>query len=298
MLEIFNSIFNRRPSKAIFRKCCSLKEYRSEKKICKKCEKIAQRIIKSQKETSLKGYCAYCRKRKKMKIDFKHSWEDKNGNQIPNFRERLECFRCGLNSRLRATLHFLNTYYNDKNLDVYITEEITPLFDILKEKYPRLTGSEFQSEKENGEKIKINRHSHKIIHNQNLTSLTFSNEVFDLVLSFDVFEHIPDYQKSFKEIYRVLKKNGTLIFSVPFIMDAEKNLTRAKVKNGLIDYLLPPEYHGDPVNNNGCLSYYHFGWEILQDLKHNGFNEAGTYIYQSADYGYINEGLILYAKKL
>lgn len=43
----------------------------------------------------------------------------------------------------------------------------------------------------------------------------YSDNSFDLVVSFDVFEHIPEDKKAINEAFRVLKKGGFLIFSVP-----------------------------------------------------------------------------------
>lgn len=45
--------------------------------------------------------------------------------------------------------------------------------------------------------------------------LPYKNNSFDVIVSFDVFEHIKNDQKAVNEAYRVLKKNGILIFSVP-----------------------------------------------------------------------------------
>ena len=45
--------------------------------------------------------------------------------------------------------------------------------------------------------------------------LPYANEMFDMVVSFDVMEHVEHDQKMVDEINRVLKKNGTYIFTVP-----------------------------------------------------------------------------------
>jgi SAM-dependent methyltransferase len=45
--------------------------------------------------------------------------------------------------------------------------------------------------------------------------LPFKSNFFDLVCAFDVFEHVKDDKKAFKEVFRVLKKKGILIFSIP-----------------------------------------------------------------------------------
>lgn len=41
------------------------------------------------------------------------------------------------------------------------------------------------------------------------------NESYDIVIAFDVFEHVPDYQKALEEVHRVLASKGFGIFTVP-----------------------------------------------------------------------------------
>lgn len=45
--------------------------------------------------------------------------------------------------------------------------------------------------------------------------LPFENNFFDLVISAWVLEHLPDPQKAFQEIFRVLKPGGKIIFLTP-----------------------------------------------------------------------------------
>lgn len=47
------------------------------------------------------------------------------------------------------------------------------------------------------------------------TALPYGNDYFDIICSFDVFEHIKDDKKAVLEAYRVLKKGGFLFFTVP-----------------------------------------------------------------------------------
>ncbi len=46
-------------------------------------------------------------------------------------------------------------------------------------------------------------------------NLPYENNFFDLAVSFDVFEHVEDDHKAVGEVYRVLKQNGILVFTVP-----------------------------------------------------------------------------------
>ena len=41
------------------------------------------------------------------------------------------------------------------------------------------------------------------------------NESFDIVIAFDVLEHVPDYQKALEEVNRILSSSGFGIFTVP-----------------------------------------------------------------------------------
>jgi len=43
--------------------------------------------------------------------------------------------------------------------------------------------------------------------------LNFNNDYFDVICSTECFEHDPEYQDSFKNIYRMLKPNGLFFFS-------------------------------------------------------------------------------------
>ncbi|MDC6469395.1 class I SAM-dependent methyltransferase [Flavobacteriaceae bacterium] len=49
----------------------------------------------------------------------------------------------------------------------------------------------------------------------NICALPFNNDQYDLIFCNHVLEHIPDDKKAMEELYRVLKKGGTLIAQVP-----------------------------------------------------------------------------------
>jgi ubiquinone/menaquinone biosynthesis C-methylase UbiE len=60
-----------------------------------------------------------------------------------------------------------------------------------------------------------------------LENLPYKDEVFDIVVSTDVLEHVIDLNKVVDELMRVLKKNGTLILRVPFDEDLSPYLSQS-----------------------------------------------------------------------
>ena len=54
-------------------------------------------------------------------------------------------------------------------------------------------------------------------HIMSVDDMSFDNEVFDLILLLEVLEHVENPFDVSKELYRVLKKGGSLIVSTPFI---------------------------------------------------------------------------------
>jgi hypothetical protein len=85
-----------------------------------------------------------------------------------------------------------------------------------------------------------------------------------------------------------------MMWSVPFAASQKAKAIRAVVKDGEIRHILPPEYHGDPLNANGCLCYQHFGWEMLPQVCDSGFSRAYAITYESQHFGYIGAGQLLF----
>ena len=247
-------------------------------------------LPKVRKEFVLDGYCYVCKKLVPFSVDYQYSY--KIGTiPMPNWRERLVCPFCHLNNRMRATVHiFEQEFRPNRDSKIYITEQTTPLYNWFKDSYDHVYGSEYL-----GDSIRHGSCSGKGIRNEDLTRLTFADEEFDYILSFDVFEHVPEYKKALKECLRCLKPGGILYLSVPFSHTEEKNTVRAYVSgNGKVNHILPPEYHGDPLNSAGCLSFYNFGWEFLYDLEEIGFLYPTVLIYWSNDFGYLGGEQMLF----
>lgn len=77
------------------------------------------------------------------------------------------------------------------------------------------------------------------------------------------------------------------MWSVPFIPSSSTNSIRAKLIDGTIQHILPPEYHGNPLSTDGILCFQHFGWEMLKEMRQAGFRDAYAICYQSVSFGYL-----------
>lgn len=102
---------------------------------------------------------------------------------------------------------------------------------------------------------------------ENLENLTFENNVFDLFVTADVFEHVMNPEKAFREIARVLKPGGLHIFTVPWYPGLITSRTRAKQKlDGNIEFVEKPVYHGNPISKDGSLVTVDWGLDFCDKV--------------------------------
>lgn len=79
--------------------------------------------------------------------------------------------------------------------------------------------------------------------------LKFSNDSFTKVLFFDVLEHLKNQDLVLAEIWRVLKKEGLLLLSVPNKNTSWKKLQRSVGLNSFSDPDHKREYSSDEIKN-------------------------------------------------
>lgn len=107
---------------------------------------------------------------------------------------------------------------------------------------------------------------------ENLTQLTFADDSFDLGISQDVMEHVPDPTRGFAEAARVLRPGGSHIFTISQNPNRPFSVTRARLEAGKVQHVLPPEYHGDPVRAEGALVFTDFGADLKAMLEKLGLH--------------------------
>jgi SAM-dependent methyltransferase len=248
-------------------------------------ESELQEQLTNRTSASLPGYCWTCGCMREFSFDMKYS----NG-VAPNWRERMVCPHCLLNNRLRLSVQWFERISEGQNPAIYMTEQLTPLARYMVDHFKDVIGSEYLGTEHSPGQL-----NKRGIRHEDVTALSFDDAMFDFVLSFDVLEHVPDYRKALAEFYRVLRPGGRTLISVPFGLLTDRNIVRARIaEDGQIEHLLPPDYHGDPVDpQKGILCYYHFGWEMLEELRKVGFSDAYLSIVWSLPFGHIGQEQVL-----
>lgn len=236
------------------------------------------------------GRCQVCREKVNLLIDNLYS----EGPTKVNFRERMVCPVCKLNNRQRAMVRMVIDEI-DSDSRVYLTEQVTPVYKTFRKYHKNLIGSEYLGPDVAGGTV-----NDKGIRHEDLMELSFGDEEIDYIVSNDVLEHVADIEKALSEIYRVLGKGGTFYATFPMHFTQEHTEKRAQTNDaGIIEYMMEPVYHGNPMSSDGSLVFYDYGWDIMSLVKATGFSDAYFIPFYSVPYGNIgtNTLFIFVARK-
>ena len=207
-----------------------------------------------------------------------------------NLRETGVCSNCKSFNRQRQIAHVICERYGiaslqdlvSLDLDVYLMESRGSLYKAL-QNCNRLVCSDFYPDG------KVPANSPHNFYHVDIQNCLFDGDSFDLVISSDVFEHVPDAYQGFKEIYRILRKSGVHVFSVPF---TGNKTDEVRALPGPV-HLMEPRYHGDPLRKEGSLVYRNFGLEMLKTLSELGMD---TTMHQLAhvEHGILGDDAIVF----
>jgi len=111
------------------------------------------------------------------------------------------------------------------------------------------------------------------IRHEDVQSLSFSSESLDLVISSDVWEHVPRPYVAHAEVFRVLRPGGYHVFTAAFhqtqLID---DVTAVLNEDGSVNLVKNPIYHSDPLSANGVLVYVIFSVQMLTKMAELGFH--------------------------
>jgi SAM-dependent methyltransferase len=179
------------------------------------------------------------------------------------------CLRCAASGITMALVSVLGEEVGGlAGLHVYELSSRGPLVEWLRRHAGRLTCSEWFDGASPGQMVDG-------VQCQDVQHLTFAAGSFDVCTSTEVFEHVPDDARGFAELRRVLRPGGRLVFSVP-VSPVASTIERARLsKDGAVEHLLPPEYHGDRIRGRGrVLAYRNYGFDVLDRVAAQGFRDV------------------------
>jgi SAM-dependent methyltransferase len=227
----------------------------------------------------------------------KREWFSFGVDQALVVRETMYCRRCCASLRVRRLADVLIHHYAERaesavdlvsepgfrSLDVAEINSTGALHRVL-QRHPQLCYSEFRQNAERGALVAGAR-------NEDVSALTYREGSFDLVLTADTLEHVPNFKKALHEIRRVLRLGGRHIFTVPVIPSRPETHTRVTVDhNGDLAFHAPPQYHGRgsgllalaSPKRPDFLAYHDFGLDLVEQLRKAGFRPE-THFYSESD---------------
>ena len=189
-----------------------------------------------------------------------------------DIRESSQCTVCG--SSLRSNLHarticyllapetsFLVEAVRDKEFRKLKIAEINAYGALHKliTDLPNLMYSEYMS-------------ADKKTRRENLDKLSYPSSYFDVVLTSETLEHVPDWRLAKREIHRVLKPGGHHIFTVPAVL-TRRTRTRAVMQGEKVKKILPASYHGyNRGKTEDYLVFNEFGSDFRKSIDELGFD--------------------------
>lgn len=239
----------------------------------------------------IKGFCIPCDKKVSFIVDMEFGGRVVGDNWVPNWRERIECPFCKMNNRQRLMSALIKQELDTSNKkNVYFMEQVTPIYNWAVSTFNEhsIVGSEYLGyEYIGGDIIKGIRH-------EDIEDLSFADNALDLIISNDVFEHVPHPEKAFSECSRSLKPGGVMLATIPFGVNADKSTTRARLVGENLEHIQDPVYHGNPLSDDGSLVFTDYGWDLLQLMESAGFFKVELNIYSSEELGHLGGGQIVF----
>jgi SAM-dependent methyltransferase len=238
----------------------------------------------------LHRFCLCCNETTPMLVDLESSHLEADGTRTPNWRERMVCGRCGMNNRQRLVAKLVQQAAGEQERPrIYLMEQVTPIFHWVR-RLPAtdVHGSEYLGYQYRGGDIVDG------VRHEDVMNLSHPDASFDLIVSNDVLEHIPDPEKALRECCRVLRPGGMVIATFPFHTARDATVVRAQVDGGEVRHLLPPQFHGNPVSAEGSLVFQDFGWDLLDAVRRAGFSDGASEVYVNDAFGHLGAGLLVF----
>jgi SAM-dependent methyltransferase len=190
-------------------------------------------------------------------------------------REHYRCMRCDSIPRYRAMIHLLSRLFPEwRRLSIYEAGPSGPASEKLRRECRGYISSQYFLDTQPGT-LK------RGVRTENLECLTFADESFDLVITQDVLEHLLRPRLVLGEIARVLRPGGSHVFTVPYFRQRPSLVRAVPNEEGSILHLLPPDYHGNPIDESGSLVVTEWGDDLFAFIDEN--SKMTTTAYRACD---------------
>ena len=184
------------------------------------------------------------------------------------------CLRCESIPRWRALVHVLSsTYPGWRAATIHESSPGGPASAKLRAEAAGYSASYWLPSAVRGVTVDGRR-------SEDLEQLTLPDASFDVFVTQDVFEHVFDPAKAFREIARVLRPGGLHIFTVPW-WPGKPTLVRAVRTSAGVEHLRKPQYHHDPIDPNGTLVVRQWGDDLMQFIQ--AASGLATEVYDTQD---------------
>ena len=204
-------------------------------------------------------------------------WELSSRNvALLDERDGRRCHWCGMALRHQILMSAIIRVFSEK-----LPEPANSFMELVgKQSFRLLRIAEINSAGDMHQTLKNLPHLHyseygsknSAIRSEDITALSYADDFFDLVITSDTLEHVPDVRTALAETRRILKPGGYHIFTTPVLWDRPLTKTRARISSGSLEHLAKPSYHGDRQNRNeDYLVFHEFGADFVELAKNAGF---------------------------
>ncbi|HMS32097.1 MAG TPA: class I SAM-dependent methyltransferase [Candidatus Saccharibacteria bacterium] len=206
---------------------------------------------------------------------------------IFNIREGYTCGSCYSSMRVQGMANAICLVYGTKDINEFVDKANESDYHIAEinscaslhqklKSIKKLKYSEF-ADSESKEK-RLRRDG---IRTEDITSLNYPSNSFDLVLHSETLEHLEDPAKAIGECLRILKPGGICIFTTPIIWSRKTKKRFTENKDGGVNLVRPISFHGDSQDSYPVL--YEYGSDIKDVLS----NDQELYCFTNSSYAQI-----------
>jgi hypothetical protein len=215
-------------------------------------------LVKGSVPFTVQALCYQCGRETAMHVDFEYGGD--RLRRLPNWRERLVCQVCGLNSKMRATLHVL-------------AEVVVPgpaprvLVWELKDELARAASARFASVT-------------PVTGPEGIAALGAGGHdgAFDSILVVDMFERAPTLGETVSSCLDLLAPGGGMVFTASFSTQRQSNRNV-----------------GTPGDDSPSRE---FGWSLLDAFRAAHFEDVAAHFFWSPAFGYLGgEQVVFVARK-